>query len=145
MLLSKVIQLNILKISNKMKISFLFLWAELRIHWPYLLQRDDSRPKRKKGGCPGYDSKLHLIVRLQFWRSIVSFFKIHFHPFSFCFFFFCRSLFYCYHPGPEWYFLCALIYWSDRYVQELFRFNRIVFKNKNKKCKYECKTETNPS
>ena len=28
------------------------------------------RPPPKKWGCPGYDTKLHLVVRLQFWKSV---------------------------------------------------------------------------
>ena len=33
----------------------------------YYISCRDVRPPFSKG-CPGYDTKLHLMVRLQFWR-----------------------------------------------------------------------------
>ena len=41
------------------------LSTELRIHLLYLLQRG----KTSLAKCPGYKTKLHLMVRLHFWRS----------------------------------------------------------------------------
>ena len=54
---------------NLMKIFYLKihspLYEELRIHRLYLLQK--SKIPSTKKGCPEYDSKLHLIARLQLW------------------------------------------------------------------------------
>ena len=38
----------------------------LRIHWLYSLPRSYV-PLQKQGECPGYVTKLHQMVRLQFW------------------------------------------------------------------------------
>ena len=43
------------------------LSIELRIHWLYPQQRGKTPPKKR---CPNYDTKLHLIVSLHFWRSV---------------------------------------------------------------------------
>ena len=43
------------------------LWVGLRICWLYSLLRNKT-PLQKKKQRPGYDSKLHLIMRLQFWK-----------------------------------------------------------------------------
>ena len=40
----------------------------LRILWLYPLQRSNNLPPPRKG-CPEYDMKLHLVMRLQFWSS----------------------------------------------------------------------------
>ena len=40
---------------------------DLRIHWLYPLQWVRFFPQEKES--PGYNIKLHLMVRLQFWRS----------------------------------------------------------------------------
>ena len=46
--------------------SLIALLAGLRIHWLHPLQRDKTSSKKKRH--PGYDTKLYLMVRLQFWR-----------------------------------------------------------------------------
>ena len=44
--------------------SWIALLASLRICWLYPLQRGKITQKKR---CPGYDTKLHLVVRFQFW------------------------------------------------------------------------------
>ena len=46
---------------------FLALPVGLRISWFYPLQRDKTPPQM---GYPGYDSKQHSILRLQFWMNV---------------------------------------------------------------------------
>ena len=43
------------------------MYTGLRICWLHPLQR--VKTQHEKRGCPGYDAKVHLMVRLQFWRS----------------------------------------------------------------------------
>ena len=44
------------------------IFIELRTSWLYFLLKDKTDSHLIKKECPGYDTKLHLMMRLQFWR-----------------------------------------------------------------------------
>ena len=101
----------------------------LRIYWLYPLQMCKTTPKGKKQKFSRYDTKQHLMMRLQFQESVG-------YPFI--------------NITPR----CSLtwsgntcqysIYGSNRYILKLFEFDKIMGKKplkekkKKKKRKYEC-------
>ena len=44
----------------------------------HILNQGDKTPLTKKG-CPGYDTELYMLVRLQFWRFDISNVAVHCH------------------------------------------------------------------
>ena len=60
---------KICKKNWKTKNNFSTLLVGLKICWLHTWHRNKSSPLKKGRGGPGYDTKLYLMVRFQFWRS----------------------------------------------------------------------------
>ena len=103
-----------------------WLLVGLIIHWLHPLHRSKISTPQKKKGCPGYDMKLHLMVKFQFCRFRKSGIPLYYHYFQV-------------HSVPEWYLLLrphqGIRYMLDRHTCYLITMCKK--KKIHKKCRYK--------
>ena len=65
-----LLNFSVLAGTGALILTWLTLLVGLTMCWPYPHSSKKKKKKKKKKKCPVYDTKLHLMVKLQFWRSV---------------------------------------------------------------------------